>query len=254
MIRIHRGPEPTVLADARARHLAAARIAHAAGDPIAFEGHEVVKDDLFAMQARKCCYCEKLEEQPKYRDVEHFRPKSTYWWLAWTWENLLFSCIDCNREYKREQFPLAPGSTALVAEQAPPGGEAPRLIDPCDAAVDPFDEIEFRRERVQSNERWVPYGLTPRGSETIRVCGLDRHGLLTWYSNHVRDAVRPKISPISEAHRRRDAQGVVRAWSTALRGLFAPTRPFRALSHDALKVLVSTSLREQYHLALARPR
>ena len=158
MIGIARSPEPLALAGVRAEKLAAARAASAAGTKIDFSGYEVAKEALAAMQQLKCCYCEKREEQAKYRDVEHYRPKAHYWWLAWTWENLLFACIDCNRERKRESFPLSPGDVRLVAEQAPPGTEHPLVLDPSDASKDPTREIEFRRARFQAKERWVPHG------------------------------------------------------------------------------------------------
>jgi uncharacterized protein (TIGR02646 family) len=101
---IRRGSEPEGLPALRADKLADARQALREGTKVAFAAYDRVKADLAAMQQRKCCYCEKREEQAKYRDVEHYRPKSSYWWLAWTWENILFACIDCNREHKRDLF------------------------------------------------------------------------------------------------------------------------------------------------------
>ncbi len=253
MIRISRGPEPAALVTERASRLPAAGATFRAGRTIDFEGHDIIKSDLFAMQHRKCCYCEKLQEQAKYRDVEHFRPKSRYWWLAWTWDNLLFACVDCNREYKREQFPLAPGSSPLMMMQAPPGDERPLVIDPTAPEIDPLDEIEFRRERIDARERWTPYGLTERGRETIRVCGLDRPGLLTQYTSHVRDLVRPKLATFFAASELADTRATIKAWNTVTRALLGRERPFRALSHDALKVLVPASVRAQYGLQLTRP-
>jgi hypothetical protein len=125
MIAITRPAEPAGLALVRQERRAAAREAVARGLEVDFTGYEGVKGELFAMQRRKCCYCEKLEEQAKYRDVEHYRPKALYWWLAWTWENLLFACMDCNREHRRDRFPLSAGDARLLAEQAPPGFERP---------------------------------------------------------------------------------------------------------------------------------
>lgn len=234
--------------------LSAAREALARGLRIDFDGYDAVKSDLFAMQHRKCCYCEQREEQAKYRDVEHYRPKALYWWLAWTWENLLFACMDCNREQKRDQFPLSPGDARLVAEQAPPGGERPLLLDPSDPAVDPMLHIQFRRERVHRRERWVPRGSTPRGRATIEVCGLDRPNLLDMYSDHVTHAVRPKLDGFFDAKARGDAQEISRAWERAKRGLLASERPFRALSYHALFVLVSAETRAELRLGLDRPR
>lgn len=83
MIRIARTAEPPALTAVRDRKLAAAREARRQGDDVERDGYDVVKPALAAMQHHKCCYCEKREEQPKYRDVEHYRPKSRYWWLTW---------------------------------------------------------------------------------------------------------------------------------------------------------------------------
>ena len=253
MIRIARAPEPAGLARVRNDRLAAAREAIASGTKIDFTEYDIVKPDLAAMQHNKCCYCEKREEQAKYRDVEHYRPKSLHWWLAWTWENLLFACIDCNREHKRDQFPQEPSSAPLVAEQAPPGGERPLVIDPPAPSIEPAMDISFLRDRIHGNERWVPRGTSARGRKTIEVCGLDRPNLLDLYADHVNHRVRPKLAPFFAARDERDAQAAFKAWDRARRGLLAPPQPFRALSYDALKVLVPAADRERYHLELTPP-
>jgi hypothetical protein len=252
VIGFTRPPEPASLPPVRAAKLVAARAAIAGGEKVDFKEYDVVKDALFTMQHRKCCYCEKREEQPKYRDVEHYRPKALYWWLAWTWENLLFACVDCNREYKRDRFPLAPGGTQLVAEQSPPGAERPLILDPADPSMDPAQEIEFRSERVSGKERWVPYGVTDRGRATVAVCGLDRPDLLDFYADHVIRQVRPRRDTFLATGG--STQDVFKAWERAKRGLLAPGLPFRALSHDALSVLLPVQLRERYRLTLDRPR
>jgi hypothetical protein len=47
-----------------------------------------VRDQLVQDQHSKCAYCEcKISRQ--YNDVEHFRPKSHYYWLGHEWKNLL---------------------------------------------------------------------------------------------------------------------------------------------------------------------
>jgi uncharacterized protein (TIGR02646 family) len=71
-----------------------------------------VKAALDAMFHGKCAYCEFMYIGGMPVDIEHFRPKGAvivggkmrkpgYYWLAAKWENLLPSCIDCNR--KRDQ-------------------------------------------------------------------------------------------------------------------------------------------------------
>lgn len=54
----------------------------------------------------KCAFCETPTTAVYYGDVEHFRPKSTYWWLAYCYENYLFSCRVCNGK-KGDQHMLA---------------------------------------------------------------------------------------------------------------------------------------------------
>lgn len=63
----------------------------------------------------KCAYCEapaagRSKTAAKgglvaHCDVEHFRPKNTYWWLAHNFENYLLSCQVCNQSFKSDQFP-----------------------------------------------------------------------------------------------------------------------------------------------------
>lgn len=67
------------------------------------------KDQLSAETGGKCAYCEAPTTQVAYGDVEHYRPKSTYWWLAYCYENYLVSCALCNQKYKRAKFPVKNG-------------------------------------------------------------------------------------------------------------------------------------------------
>lgn len=69
----------------------------------------------------KCAYCESFYAKTQPVDVEHYRPKGKvdgdddhrgYWWLAMDWENLLPSCIDCNR--KRGQRTPRPDQQATM--------------------------------------------------------------------------------------------------------------------------------------------
>ena len=41
-----------------------------------------------------------------YGDVEHYRPKSIYWWLAYNYDNYLVSCQLCNQKFKKAKFPV----------------------------------------------------------------------------------------------------------------------------------------------------
>ena len=51
-----------------------------------------VLNDLYHL---KCAYCEqRLLDSPKH--IEHYRPKDIYYWLAYSWDNLLLCCGSCN--------------------------------------------------------------------------------------------------------------------------------------------------------------
>jgi hypothetical protein len=62
------------------------------------------KDQLLLESKNKCAYCETPTAVVAYGDVEHFRPKSTYWWLTYSLENYLPSCTICNQKYKKDKF------------------------------------------------------------------------------------------------------------------------------------------------------
>lgn len=53
------------------------------------------KTTIAKVYHNKCCYCE-LFVRTSTGHIEHYRPKSIYWWLAYSWDNLLFICPTCN--------------------------------------------------------------------------------------------------------------------------------------------------------------
>lgn len=65
------------------------------------------KNQLKKEAANKCAYCEANTSVVAHGDVEHFRPKSEYWWLAYTYDNYLFACQICNQTHKSNNFPVA---------------------------------------------------------------------------------------------------------------------------------------------------
>ena len=73
------------------------------------------KEQLIVESAQKCAYCETNFKTVSFGDVEHFRPKSVYWWLAYCLENYLASCQICNQAMKRDAFPLPPAARAMSA-------------------------------------------------------------------------------------------------------------------------------------------
>lgn len=64
------------------------------------------KDQLKKETHDKCAYCEAPTSLVAYGDVEHYRPKSVYWWLAYNYDNYLVSCQLCNQKFKKAKFPV----------------------------------------------------------------------------------------------------------------------------------------------------
>lgn len=82
--------------------------AQAAGRSMDFAaaGWKPAKTQLKRESNGKCAYCEASTDTVAHGDVEHFRPKSLYWWLAYCYDNYLFACQICNQSFKGDQFPV----------------------------------------------------------------------------------------------------------------------------------------------------
>jgi len=77
-------------------------------NPILFKSTfwKTAKTQLKKESFGKCAYCEANTDVVAHGDVEHYRPKSIYWWLAYTYDNYLFACQICNQTYKSDNFPI----------------------------------------------------------------------------------------------------------------------------------------------------
>lgn len=158
----------------------------------------------------KCAYCESHIIGTQPTDIEHFRPKGRvhgcpgghpgYWWLAATWENLLASCIDCNRRRyqeaveldgeplphkkhgrfslgKADLFPIL-GASYAKAETDDIDAEDAALIDP--TRRDPKAHLQWQVKLgknvigpIRREGKTDQYGL-----HTYQVFGLNRQGLV----------------------------------------------------------------------------
>ncbi|WP_158978023.1 hypothetical protein [Cellulophaga sp. L1A9] len=145
-------------------------------------GHVTVKDQLKLEQYNKCCYCESKFTTNSPGDVEHFRPKGRYkipgvsgykkpgyYWLAYDWNNLFFSCEVCNREYKKENFPLFEDCDRAIPHLKNHliRSEKPILICPNE---NPSNHLEFQEDTIIAKDI--------RGKMSIKYYGLKRKGLL----------------------------------------------------------------------------
>ena len=70
----------------------------------------VTKKQLLRETQGKCAYCETNFEAAAFGDVEHYRPKSIYWWLAYVYDNYLASCAICNQQFKSDAFEIDGGA------------------------------------------------------------------------------------------------------------------------------------------------
>ena len=137
-----------------------------------------VKSTLKTIQKRKCCFCEKTQND-EFGAVEHFRPKlgyqilrgdvlvrPGYYWHGYIWENLFFVCGPCNTA-KGNIFPLKIEANRTINHRSRTK-EVSLLINPA-GRMDPRKHIKFVNE--------FPVGISEYGKKTIEACELDREGL-----------------------------------------------------------------------------
>jgi hypothetical protein len=177
----------------------------------------------------KCAYCESRFAAVSPLDVEHFRPKGRvteckdhpgYWWLAAQWDNLLASCIDCNRRRyhyavsiesdplvggrggkfltgKQDCFPIF-GAGYAREEGDNLEAEDPALIDP--TRRNPSEHLVWLEQQELSlvGPRLHEGRLDPYGKATYRVFGLNRQRLVEERTARMRE-VKAQIINIEES-------------------------------------------------------
>ncbi len=202
----------------------------------------------------KCAYCESRYLATQPMDVEHWRPKSVYWFLAAEWDNLYPSCIDCNRQRKHtvrmqdgsertlllgklDEFPLI-NCAAAAGNRTDVKSEQPLLLDPCQD--DPEDFFEYTKEGVIRSKK-----ADQRAETSIRVYALNRMGLVIEryerqllvgkHIHRIRQLAKA-FETLADRARKRDQQlaamieDLVRYEISALRSLCQDTQPYAAQS------------------------
>lgn len=142
---------------------------------------------LWIHQNYKCCYCESIRGLKRESDLEHYRPKAKvedddehygYWWLAYEWENYLYSCKPCNEDYKKSKFPLRVSGIRARRKEDLLGNENPILLNPFDD--NPEDFISFEWEDSKSKLVKAISAIRDidnRGRDTIDILGLNERNL-----------------------------------------------------------------------------
>ena len=140
-----------------------------------------VKDELKRIYNEKCTFCEeKVKEcidnnlEDCSQTIEHYRPKGKYYWLAYSWDNLLLCCHRCNQN-KDNHFEI--DNTQLEYNESFKDkihtstndyqDEKPKIINPELESV--IDKLSFYDGIIYSDDKRVKY--------TIKTCSLDRYKL-----------------------------------------------------------------------------
>jgi len=144
-------------------------------------GHFSVKETLINLQNDKCCFCERKVSAGEPGHIEHYRPKGGYkkddksklekpgyFWLAYNFDNLFFSCNRCNTSYKKNYFPLADETKRVMSPTGIIANEDPLIICP---SVDPTPHLIFEQEIIKPKYQSI------KGKETIKRTGLNRKAL-----------------------------------------------------------------------------
>ncbi|MDX9669008.1 MULTISPECIES: endonuclease [unclassified Pseudomonas] len=184
-----------------------------------------VKTQLYAIFHGKCAYCETFYPAVAPVDVEHYRPKGAvgqdathpgYWWLAMAWENLLPSCIHCNRLNKHATPKLSTQLVELLADgtgfsdqhkattgkgnhfpilglRATPASrdcstEYPLLLNPC--LDDPQEHLAFHVDREKLIGLVLPKPHDGAGLPTH----VSTRDLLPEFADEIDQALREKLS------------------------------------------------------------
>jgi len=120
----------------------------------------------------KCAFCEQLIEQSH---VEHYRPKSTYYWLVYSWDNLLLACGTCNQG-KGINFQIKNAKATFINNEVNirninscstgyNSTELPLMVNP--EITDPLGLIDFQKDGlIKSDDERFFY--------TIDKCSIDR--------------------------------------------------------------------------------
>lgn len=119
---VDRGPEPEQLAHTRDQYTPRwiEYYGSGVGQKPSDSKWRNFADDLTETFHDLCAYCEEFSRG----EVDHFRPKSRYPTLVYTWSNWLFACHDCNH---------------AKGEKWPPRG----YVDPCARSIDARPEQFF---------------------------------------------------------------------------------------------------------------
>ncbi len=108
------------------------------------------KNSFLKFSKYKCPICE--DTVNSHADIDHYRPKAKhlYPFLECCYQNYMIMCTDCNRRYKRMDFPLynnEPRATCIEEIK----NEKPLLVNPTHDDIYELFEILFLRTSSSKN-------------------------------------------------------------------------------------------------------
>ena len=113
----------------------------------------------------KCAYCEqKLLDAPKH--IEHYRPKDIYYWLAYSWDNLLLCCGGCNSA-KGNRFAIL-GTVQVYNNE---------LFSNIHMLGNAYDEVE------------VPKIINPEKDDVLHLISFDKNGRISSNDTRVQHTI-----------------------------------------------------------------
>lgn len=120
----------------------------------------------------KCAYCE--TKYTEYTQIEHYRPKSIYYWLAYEWSNLLPSCTKCNTK-KGNKFPLINKSKKVKI----PPLQGNKKINRNQCKADSFPLIDenpyLLHAKIDNSKEYFSFEID-KNYKGIEIIGLDEEG------------------------------------------------------------------------------
>lgn len=151
-----------------------------------------VQEQLILLYHNKCAYCES-KLVATYQEIEHYRPKKHprsqqfhheggYYWLAYSWDNLLLACRVCNNQ-KSARFPVLKQfnyqgeafSAIHTASNFYNTNEHPFIINPENETPESLQQLlvfDLNTGKIIAKNNNI------RATATIQICDLNRIELI----------------------------------------------------------------------------
>lgn len=159
--------------------------------PFACYKNDEIKNQLKAIFKGKCGYCDSSMLHITFGDVDHFRPKSVYWWMGCKWYNLILACDRCNRSGKKAHFPLKNDQPTQLEPGDDPAHERFKdeetnwrlLINPCIDQPETFFQYDYQANILPKNS--LTQHQESMADKSIKIYGLQRPDLIAERRKHL---------------------------------------------------------------------